>query len=229
MDTKDSQSENVTSLVDVWTTLSANGIALSKQQMDDLERYHNELRYWNERVNMISRKDMESIWERHIVHSLCLLKYVSFKTKARVLDVGTGGGLPGIPLKIARPDLRVVLVDSIAKKMKIVRMFAQHTDLKNIGTLTARVEDLANDAHYRRAFDVIVSRAVAPVSKLIEWTRPLLAPGGFFVFLKGGDLSEEIGAAQQLFPDLKVTVKDIELFGLPQFKMDEKKVVVCEY
>jgi 16S rRNA G527 N7-methylase RsmG len=130
MTSKDSHSDGPGSLVDLWTMLSANGIALSKEQMDVLDRYQRDLRYWNERVNMISRKDADNIWDRHIVHSLSLLKYVSLAPKARVLDVGTGGGLPGIPLKIARPDLRVTMVDSIAKKMKMVEMFAKHTELK---------------------------------------------------------------------------------------------------
>jgi len=228
MDLKNSHSENV-ALVDVWTTLSANGIALSKEQMDVLLRYHNDLYYWNDRVNMISRKDMDNIWERHIIHSLSLLRYVDFPPKARVLDIGTGGGLPGIPLKIARPDLRVTLVDSISKKMKMVSMFSEHTELKDLTPVTARVEDLASEAHYRRAFDVIVSRAVAPVSQLIEWTLSLLAPGGIYAFLKGGDLTEELEQAAMLFPDMKVQVIDIDLFGLPGFKQDEKKVVTCAF
>ena len=217
------------SLVDVWTLLSTNGITLSKQQMDSLERYHNELRYWNEKVNMISRKDADNIWEKHIVHSLALLKYVDLPKKARVLDVGTGGGLPGIPLKLARPDLRITCVDSIAKKTKLVTMFAEHTGLKDIDVVTSRVEELSNDPHYRRGFDVIVSRAVAPITKLVRWTRELIKEDGFYAFLKGGDLTEEIAAATQEHPSLSTQEFNIVFLGLPQYKQDEKKVIRCEF
>ncbi|MBK6760935.1 MAG: class I SAM-dependent methyltransferase [Ignavibacteria bacterium] len=114
--------------VDFWTTCSANNIVIDKAQVDALKRYHDELLYWNKKVNMISRKDEENVWERHILHSLTLMKYVTFPQKARVLDVGTGGGLPGLPIKIARPDLKMLLVDSIRKKTSMTDMFAQHTD-----------------------------------------------------------------------------------------------------
>ena len=227
MSSQNSQADSQ-SLIDLWTLLSSNGISLSKGQMDSLERYHNELRYWNERVNMISRKDMDNIWDRHIIHSLCLLKYATFKPKARVLDFGTGGGLPGIPLKIARPDIHMTLVDSIGKKMKMTEMFAQHTGLKDLDAVTSRVEELSADSHYRGAFDVVVSRAVAPIAKIVRWSRALLNETGQFAFLKGGDLDDEVTIAQEVFPDLKVSVKPIEIFGLPQFKEDDKKVVVCE-
>jgi 16S rRNA (guanine527-N7)-methyltransferase len=229
MTSKDSHSDGPGSLVDLWTMLSANGIALSKEQMDVLDRYQRDLRYWNERVNMISRKDADNIWDRHIVHSLSLLKYVSLAPKARVLDVGTGGGLPGIPLKIARPDLRVTMVDSIAKKMKMVEMFAKHTELKDLTPVTARAEDLVDHPHYRHGFDVIVSRAVAPISTLVGWTRELLAEGGSFAFLKGGELTSEIEEARQAYADLTVTVRSIDMFGFPHFMQDEKKVVQCVF
>ena len=97
--------------LDFWTTCSANDIVLEKEQVDALKRYHDELIYWNAKVNMISRKDEDNVWDRHILHSLAILKYVTIRPKARVLDVGTGGGLPGIPIKIARPDLKMLLVD----------------------------------------------------------------------------------------------------------------------
>jgi len=216
-------------LIDVWTTLSANHIPLDREQMESLERYHNELRYWNERVNMVSRKDVDHLWERHIVHSLMLLRYAEFKPKARVLDIGTGGGLPGIPLKIARPDLRVTLVDSIAKKMKMVTMFAQHTAFKDITPVTARVETLIERPHYRGAFDVIVSRAVARTSMLISWTRPLLSKGGYYALLKGGDLREELDEARHDHPGVVITETPIDVLGMPWFKSDEKKVITCRF
>jgi 16S rRNA (guanine527-N7)-methyltransferase len=211
--------------IDFWTTCSSNDIELDAEQMHSLERYHNELLYWNQSVNLISRKDENNVWERHILHSLTLLKYGTVPHKARVLDVGTGAGLPGIPLKIARPDLRILLTDSIRKKITATGMFAEHTGLKDISAMTTRVEDLANTANYRGHFDVIVSRAVAPISELLTWTSRLRAPGGVWYFLKGGDLREEIAAAKEVFPDVKITEQLIDMFGAPWFATEEKKVI----
>ncbi|MDZ4744470.1 MAG: 16S rRNA (guanine(527)-N(7))-methyltransferase RsmG [bacterium] len=212
--------------LDFWTTAGANGIVLDKTQVDALQRYHDELLYWNAKVNLISRKDENQIWSKHILHSLTLLKYVTFPKKARVLDLGTGGGLPGIPLKIARPDLRVTLCDSVRKKMTMTAMFADHTGMKNIEAVTSRVEDMGENPHYQAAFDVIVSRAVADTMLLMEWVRPLVAPGGFCAFLKGGDLKIELSNARKTYPGVDIREIQIDLFGAPWFKTDEKKIVV---
>ena len=214
-------------LLDVWTHLSANDIVLDKEQMDSLQRYHSDLTYWNERVNMVSRKDIDQLWERHIIHSLLLLKYVVIPDKARVLDLGTGGGLPGIPLKIARPDIKITLVDSTTKKVNMVKMFGEHTGLKDIHAVSARVEDLCALPKYKGSFDVIVSRAVAPIVQLISWSLPLVAREGFYALLKGGDMAGEIKAAEQQFSNLSITEMPITAFGLPIFTTDEKKVIVC--
>jgi 16S rRNA (guanine527-N7)-methyltransferase len=213
--------------IDIWTTCGANGIMLDKDQIDALERYHNELMYWNQRVNMISRKDENNIWDRHILHSLMILKHVKIPQKARVLDVGTGGGLPGIPVKIARPDIKLLMVDSIKKKVSMTSMFAQHTDLKDVSAICARVEDLVNDQHYRSGFDVIISRAVAKTALLITWVRPLMKPSTVCAFLKGGDLSEEIAEARAQHPDVVFEEHNLDVFGVPWFQEDQKKVVVC--
>ncbi len=213
--------------IDIWTTCGANGVVLDKEQIDALERYHNDLKYWNQRVNMISRKDEENIWERHILHSLMLLKYVTIPRKARVLDVGTGGGLPGIPVKIARPDIRLLMVDSIRKKVSMTSMFAQHTDLKDISAVCIRAEDLIADPHYRDGFDVIISRAVARTGLLLTWVSPLMKSSTVCAFLKGGDLADEIAEAKTLHPGIVVDVIEMDVFGVPWFREDQKKVVVC--
>lgn len=213
--------------LDFWTTCSANNIVLDKGQIDTLKRYHDELVYWNSKVNMISRKDEENVWDRHFLHSLCILKYLPIRTRARVLDVGTGGGFPGLPIKIARPDVKMVLVDSIRKKIAMTSMFAQHTGLKDIDVLTSRTEDLAKDPHYIRAFDVVISRAVARTGTIVSWILPLVKPGATCAFLKGGDLHEELEEARSMHPGISFKEIPIEIFGLPQFTEDEKKIVLC--
>lgn len=215
--------------LEVWTMLSAEGVVLDREQMRQLERFAGEITYWNEKVNMISRRDVENLWERHIAHSLALLKYYTIPRKARILDVGTGGGFPGIPLAIARPDCFITLVDSVKKKLKMAAMFAQHTGLKTITALDARVETLADDKRYIRTFDIITARAVAPAAEIIGWTRPLLKSNGTYLFLKGGDLTAELDAVQTAYPDVIITEMPMSIMGIPWFAQDEKKLIVCKF
>jgi len=217
------------SLLEAWTLLSMNSIVLDKAQIDLLERYHRELVHWNNSVNLVSRKDVDFLIERHLIHSLMLLRYVEFPHKARVLDLGTGGGLPGLPIKIARQDLRVTLVDSIAKKIKIVDMMARHTGLKDLDAVRMRVEDMATISKYKSAFNVIVSRAVAPLKDLAHWSGGVRAPGAVLAVLKGGNLTDEISEFKTAFPNVSVIEHDINVHGLPWFLQENKKVVECRF
>ncbi|MCX7879635.1 MAG: 16S rRNA (guanine(527)-N(7))-methyltransferase RsmG [Ignavibacteria bacterium] len=216
-------------LSEFWTILSANGIILDEQQLRSIERYEKELSYWNEKVNLISRKDSNNILENHILHSLTILKYVSLPHKARAIDVGTGGGLPGIPLKIARPDVFMTLIDSISKKIKITSFLAKHTGLRNIDAICMRAEDFAKDKNNYAKFDVVFARAVAKIGTVASWVKNLLKSEGKMVFLKGGDLTEEIRSANKLFKNLKFEEHLIDLVGYEKFKKDEKKIVVCYF
>lgn len=213
--------------IEFWTTCSVNGIVLDRKQMENIDRFHNELRIWNERINMISRQDMDNIYERHILHSLTILKYATIAPKARCIDVGTGGGFPGIPLKIALPEISMLLVDSIAKKSKTAGMFAQHTGLRNISAKTVRAEALADTKEFQSAFDVVTARAVAPLVQLVSWVERLLKPGAQMLFLKGGNLEAEITEAKKKFPGLSVEEHLIDLTGSSWFKEQEKKLLIC--
>jgi 16S rRNA (guanine527-N7)-methyltransferase len=146
----------------------------------------------NEKVNVISRKDIEALEERHILHSLSIAKKFSFGPETRVIDVGTGGGFPGIPLAILFPETQFVLVDSIQKKIRLVEELCKLLDLKNASPVNQRMEDLDMKA------DFVVSRAVTAFPKLHQWTAPLIRPGhkrsmpNGLISLKGGDLEEEL-------------------------------------
>jgi len=216
-------------ITEFWTILSANGIILEPEQLKLIERYVQELSYWNERVNLISRKDTENILENHILHSLSLLKYVEIPKKARCIDVGTGGGLPGIPIKIARTDLFMTLLDSIKKKIKITEMLAKHTGLRNINAICMRAEDFARIKNNFATFDVVISRAVGKIGTVIAWTKDILKSGGLLVFLKGGNLEEEKENAKKMFKNLLIEEYLIDLVGYEKFKKDEKKVVICKF
>ena len=178
--------------LEFWTICNSNGILLSHEQVDRFERFYKELLYWNEKVNLISRKDMDNIWEHHFLHSLSIVKADLIPAMAKCMDIGTGGGFPGIPVGIAREDCKITLVDSIAKKMKLTSMFAAHTGLRSLTAITTRMEDLSTDKQFKGTYDIIMARAVAPIEKLVNWTLPLLKPQGFYILLKGGDLTQEI-------------------------------------
>jgi 16S rRNA (guanine527-N7)-methyltransferase len=217
-------------LAAVWTICSSNGIVLEREQLAALERYERELRYWNERINLISRKDIDHLMERHILHSLSVLAAVDIPHKARCMDVGTGGGLPGIPLVIARPDLRMVLVDSVRKKLRTAEMLARHTGHRFTEAICARVEELAKTTpSFRASFDVIIARAVADTRTLLQWTEPLVKPTGMHLLLKGGDLSAEIDAARNAFPHATIVERPLRLRGVPWLEEQQKKLLIVTW
>jgi 16S rRNA (guanine527-N7)-methyltransferase len=215
--------------VKFWTICSLNGIVLDEGQMTLIERYASELIYWNKRINLISRKDEENLLERHILHSLTPLKYLKFKEKALCLDVGTGGGLPGIPLKIARQDLNFTLIDSISKKIKMTDMFAKHTELKDIKAICLRAEDYEKSNNSIKKFDYIFSRAVAKTDLIISWVRNIIKNDGLIVLYKGGNVDEEIDFAKKRFKKIEIEKIDIVMNACPWFSDEEKKLLICKF
>jgi 16S rRNA (guanine527-N7)-methyltransferase len=164
-------------------------------QLRQWEQLDTVYREWNERINVISRKDIDSLYERHVLHSLAIATEFVFPAGAQIVDIGTGGGFPGIPLAIFFPEAKFHLVDSIGKKIKVVDEAVTALGLTNVRTYHARAESLP-----KGAFDFAVSRAVAPLLDLWTWSRPLLRNQHLagsphkngLVCLKGGDLTEEI-------------------------------------
>jgi 16S rRNA (guanine527-N7)-methyltransferase len=211
--------------VEFWSICSVNGIVLSREQVAQFERYAADLVYWNERVNLISRRDIEHLWVRHILHSLSIIMSGEMPQSGRVLDIGTGGGLPGIPLKIALPKLDVTLLDSIAKKVQTTGMLASHITKHGMRAVRLRAEELPNDPKLKGPYDVVVSRATAPLVDLLKWSHPVLKPGGKILTLKGGALTEEIAQAQARFPDASIAVRDVVVQGVDWFANEEKKLV----
>lgn len=164
------------------------------EQLNQLRPLYEE---WNAAINVISRKDMEAFEERHVLHSLAIFKAMKFASGSRVLDVGTGGGFPGIPLAIACPEVEFVLCDSIGKKMKVVRAVVAALGLKNVTVHHGRAEEISG------TFDFIVSRAVTRMNRFLPWVvnkidkRSLNPWPNGVLALKGGDLGEELSEVKQ--------------------------------
>jgi 16S rRNA (guanine527-N7)-methyltransferase len=170
------------------------------RQLDQSKGLEAAYKEWNEKINVISRKDIDGLYEKHVLHSLSIAAVFEFAAGSEVVDLGTGGGFPGVPLAIFFPEVKFHLVDSIAKKIKVVDEVVKATGIKNITTQHTRVEDIKN-----RKFDVVVSRAVAPLNDLWRWSKPLLKnrqpavgsgqsleTANGLICLKGGDLAKEI-------------------------------------
>ncbi|WP_224483612.1 16S rRNA (guanine(527)-N(7))-methyltransferase RsmG [Robertkochia aurantiaca] len=166
--------------------------ALTEEQMSQFEKLESIYTYWNERINVISRKDIDELYIRHVLHSLGIAKVQEFLPDTDVADVGTGGGFPGIPLAIMFPHTRFLLVDSIGKKIRVVDEVVQELGLKNVETLHARIEKVD------REFDFIVSRAVTNMPDFVKWVKGKVKKKAVhhlkngILYLKGGDLSKEL-------------------------------------
>jgi 16S rRNA (guanine527-N7)-methyltransferase len=166
----------------------------TENQLDQFGRLEGLYKDWNEKINVISRKDIDALYEKHVLHSLAIAALCSFDKGAEVIDIGTGGGFPGIPLAIFFPEVSFLLVDSIGKKIKVVQEVVNAIGLKNVTAMHGRAEEIKG-----RKFDYAVSRAVAPLSDLWRWINPVLRVGqksdelpNGLICLKGGDLANEI-------------------------------------
>lgn len=170
--------------------------ALSPTQLSQFEQLGHLYPEWNDKINVISRKDIENLYTNHILHSLAIAKYIQFKPNTKIIDLGSGGGFPGVPLAIMFPETNFILVDSIAKKMTVAQDISEQIGLKNVQIEVNRVENLKCKVHF------IVSRAVAPLPDLVRWGRKLIdqnthlnyIPNGFICLKGGSSLKEEIKA-----------------------------------
>jgi len=164
---------------------------LRQEQQKSFEKLGEVYKEWNDKINVISRKDIDNLYVHHILHSLAIAKFINFRNGTKIMDLGTGGGFPGVPLAIMFPECRFHLVDSIGKKLKVIEAAKEVTGLKNIFTFHARAEEM----DYK--YDFVVSRAVAPLKELMRWSTTKFLPKHLnekrngLICLKGGDLTTE--------------------------------------
>jgi len=192
---------------------------LTSEQISRFEKIVPLYQEWNKRVNVIARNEMDSIYEKHILHSLAIAKMIRFREGSRILDVGTGGGFPGIPLAIYFPNCQFVLIDSIGKRIKVVQAIAEELDLKNVTAIRAKVEDVNDE------FDFVASRAVAAFPAFVDLVKKNISdkpqneiPNGI-IYLKGGSVEEELVK----FKNTATVTEITSFFSEPYF--ESKKVV----
>lgn len=172
---------------------------LNKSQIEKFSALKEIYTYWNEQINVISRKDTDNFYERHVLHSLAIAKVVQFKAGTKIMDIGTGGGFPGIPLAILFPECDFLLVDSIGKKIKVVQEVAQKLGLENVRAIHERAENI------NEKFDFIVSRAVTRMPDFLKWTKNKFLKENKnslengILYLKGGDLIEEMETVSKYY------------------------------
>lgn len=224
---------------------STNGLLLQESQFSKLEHYSELLSEWNAKVNLVSRKNEDGIWPNHILHSISLLFEVGFPTGVRLADIGTGGGLPGIPISIALPQAEIVLIESIQKKCLALEDIIQKLGLVNAKVVNARAEDEPLVKRFRNSFDVVLARAVAPLEQLIRWSGPLArreqelkltvrkSESGnesfdlpALIAMKGGNLEREISEARNAARPRDIRKISIQFDGIKNTALVDKQIVM---
>ena len=231
----------------IWfrTLCRRNEFAITDVQLDQLDHYVHMLLDWNKKINLISRKDEENFWTYHILHCISPLFKLKFKEGCKIVDIGTGGGLPGIPLKILRPDSSMLCLDATRKKANAVSQMVDELKLENVDVVWGRAEEIGMQSEHLHRFDFTIARAVCQLNELIALSLNFLKkrdsadsretikgnddrdpnPPALLAF-KGGDLIEEISAAQRQYPKGRIYSMDLSFPGSEQLIASDKKILI---
>jgi len=204
--------------------LEKQHLAVSDQQLKQLERYYEVLVEWNEKMNLTGITERDAVYEKHFFDSISLSFFVNIKEVANIADIGSGAGFPSIPLKIMFPHLKVLIVDSLNKRITFLKHLADELGLKDVNCVHGRAEDIARLPQYRDGFQLVTARAVARLAVLNEFCLPFVAPGGTFASMKGSSLSEELQEAAFSLHELKGKVIEEHHFKLPN-ELSERHIL----
>lgn len=199
-------------------------IDLTNEQVEQFERYQNLLLEWNEKINLTAITEENDIIIKHFVDSMTVSKY--FKENDKVIDVGTGAGFPGVPLKIVDKTLKITLLDSLNKRINYLNDVIEKLRFDNVETIHGRAEELSRNSKYREQYDVATARAVANLKTLSEYCLPFVKVGGYFVCMKGSDIEEELSNAKSHIEVLGGKIEEIENFVLPDTDMRRNIIVI---
>lgn len=205
------------------------GIELNEHQKEQFDQYYELLVEWNKVMNLTGITEYEEVNLKHFTDSLSIARVKDMHQVQSVIDIGTGAGFPGIPLKIVYPELEVVLLDSLNKRIKFLDEVIRTLGLEKIRTIHGRAEDFAKQGEYREQFDLCVSRAVANLSTLSEYCMPYIHTGGMFIPYKSGEIEEEVTGAKKAVHVLGGKIEDVVKFQLPGTEIGRSFVKIKKY
>jgi 16S rRNA (guanine527-N7)-methyltransferase len=215
-----------------------NSLVITDEQLLLLGKFVDLLILKNQEINLISQKSESNIWEDHILHSLSFLFYIKLKKDAKILDLGSGGGLPGIPLKILFPQMGITLLDSTKKKIIADNEIIKSLELKNIKGISERAEEINNKTEYQNKFDYVTARAVSSLENIVNWSVPFLKPDsddifeeetiptGSIIVLKGGDIDEEVRKIKNNKYIKQIKIIDLNFEGSASLANPDKKIII---
>ncbi|MDI6767451.1 MAG: 16S rRNA (guanine(527)-N(7))-methyltransferase RsmG [Bacteroidota bacterium] len=221
-----------------------NHFDISEEQIIKLEKYVELLLSWNQKINLISRRNPDGVWQQHIIVSISLLLKFQFYNNSPIVDIGTGGGLPGIPLAILCSSNPFVLIDSIQKKINAVKNIVDKLGLINVKVECGRAEDLSKSKDYKNKFDYAITRAVSSTENMVRWSKPFLInkiqeiestqqytgkqhiPRGTVLLLKGGDITDEINRTKVKLQPRSIQIYPILIDGLNLTELLDKKFII---
>lgn len=202
------------------------GIVLTEKMKEQFDRYFELLVEWNRMMNLTGITDYNEVNEKHFLDSLAIVKVQDMEMISNVIDIGTGAGFPGIPLKIVYPHLKVTLLDSLNKRIKFLNCVIQELALEDISALHGRAEDFAKKGEYRERYDLCVSRAVANLATLSEYCLPYVKRNGLFVSYKSGEIEEELCKSEKAVSVLGGKIEKVEKFCLPESDISRSFVMI---
>ncbi|HSH34923.1 16S rRNA (guanine(527)-N(7))-methyltransferase RsmG [Schnuerera sp.] len=214
---------NINTLIEGGKTL---GIELKEEEINNFILYKQLLKEWNKKINITSITDNEEIDIKHFIDSITPLTTNLIGKNIKMIDIGTGGGFPGVPLKIMNKEMDVVLLDSLKKRITFLNDIIEKLNLENITTIHGRAEELGRDKNYREKYDIAISRAVASLNTLNEYCLPFVKTGGYFISMKGPDVDEELKEAEKSIKILGGKLKDVKVIDLPLSDITHSLIII---
>jgi len=201
-------------------------INYNEETIRSFKKYKDLIIEWNKKINITSIDSEEEIYLKHFIDSIIIKKYVIIKKGSKTIDIGTGGGFPGIPLKLIDNDMRITLLDSLNKRIKFLNEVVKELNLEEVDCIHARAEELGQDKNYREKYDYGFSRAVASLNVLLEYSLPFIKKNGLFIAFKGSNFKDEIQESKNALNILGGEIIDIKEYSLPETDISRSMIVV---